>query len=524
MGVSTKSVLHASDVEIKHAEIGKKSSLTIIPKLGTKTQTRTLTSIAPVGANVQYGCHNCDIETVERGLLERVFMVKGPGGFVATPQPLVGAFDDLLSDFRNRLVRTVPSTTRLTRDEFVAQYKGRKHTLYRKAADSLNVCELERKDAYLKTFVKIEKINFTAKPDPAPRVIQPRTPRYNVELGRYLKPIEKPLYSGIDKIFGGPTVVKGMNGEQRGRLVAKCWSKFRDPVAVGLDASRFDQHVSVDALKYEHSIYNRLYRQPELRKILTWQIKNKGFANCDDGDAFYEIDGCRMSGDMNTSLGNVILMCSMMWTYLSTKGIKYRFINDGDDCILIIERCMLRRLDDLVEWFLQLGFEMERDEPVDVLEKIVFCQCQPVLGSDGTYRMVRDPRTCTAKDSITTKALREWEYDTYRKDLSDCGIALAGDMPVLGAFYDCLGRGATHNPRLSKDNARFYGGLALASKGMTLKRSPPTPETRSSFYLAFDITPDHQAAIEAEYDKIHISWSPIESLSPSIQHLSFMEF
>ena len=44
----------------------------------------------------------------------------------------------------------------------------------------------------------------TKKPDPAPRVIQPRNVRYNVEVGRYLRRFEHYLYRGIDEIWNGP--------------------------------------------------------------------------------------------------------------------------------------------------------------------------------------------------------------------------------------------------------------------------------------------------------------------------------
>ena len=112
------------------------------------------------------------------------------------------------------------------------------------AVESLKVSPIEEKDSYLNAFVKCEKINRTAKLDPAPRIIQPRKPRFNVCLGRYIKPIEHAIYRAIDKVFGSPTVVKGMNATERGLLLARKWARFSDPVAIGIDAKRFDQHVS----------------------------------------------------------------------------------------------------------------------------------------------------------------------------------------------------------------------------------------------------------------------------------------
>lgn len=45
-----------------------------------------------------------------------------------------------------------------------------------------------------------------------------------------------------------------------------------------------------------------------------------------------------MSGDMNTALGNCMLMCCLIISYLESKNIKYDFINNGDDAVLFLER------------------------------------------------------------------------------------------------------------------------------------------------------------------------------------------
>ena len=58
--------------------------------------------------------------------------------------------------------------------QFLDFYTGRRRSIYEGAVKSLEGLSVQRRDAYLKTFVKAEKINTTKKPDPAPRVIQPR--------------------------------------------------------------------------------------------------------------------------------------------------------------------------------------------------------------------------------------------------------------------------------------------------------------------------------------------------------------
>ena len=75
-------------------------------------------------------------------------------------------------------------------------YVGRKRGIYERAYTSLMVRAIGVRDAWVNTFVKAEKVNFDKKTDPAPRVIQPRSPRYNLEVGRYLKLYEKELFRG----------------------------------------------------------------------------------------------------------------------------------------------------------------------------------------------------------------------------------------------------------------------------------------------------------------------------------------
>jgi hypothetical protein len=58
------------------------------------------------------------------------------------------------------------------------------------------------KDAYLNSFVKGELVNLSdSKPDPAPRIIQPRSARYNVLVGCFLRPLEHKLYEAITEVF-----------------------------------------------------------------------------------------------------------------------------------------------------------------------------------------------------------------------------------------------------------------------------------------------------------------------------------
>jgi hypothetical protein len=471
---------------------------------------RVAHNLASMGTGVEFGVHNADVRTTLRGLLTRVFYHKVEGTWQRPQDPGFPTVHAILKKSRNALLRLTYPVAPYSYDQFVGCYVGRKRLVYEQAVESLLVRDVEQKDAFLQTFVKAEKLNLSAKPDPDPRVIQPRSPRYNAAVGVYIKACEKMIYRAIDRLWGRTTVMKGLNASERGRAILKVWNSFEKPVAVGADASRFDEHVKAGLLLMEHSVYKAIFRSKRLARLLSWQINNRGFARCADGDIKYKVWGSRMSGDMNTSLGNVLLMSLMMHAYAQTKSFDIALINDGDDCVLVCESRFADQLGDMSDWFRQLGMVMVTEEPVYELEKLVFCQAQPVW-VDGVYRMVRDPRVCLDKDLVTLRPIRsekDWRY--HRRAIAQCGLALAGDMPVYGEFYSALLRGTSHLDSIScRGGARqdvLDSGVSYLAQRMVTRYSGPSAASRVSFWKAFGITPDMQESIEALYAKHQCVW------------------
>jgi len=472
-----------------------------------KKTVRVSYTIETLSGRVLFGVHSSTMKNVLRGLRERVFAVERDGTLQRPPQPVPGSFQRL-HGFRNKIVRGVNAFPIEAR-AFAELYTGRRRAIYMKAVESLEVASVTRDDASLKTFVKCEKINFSSKPDPAPRVIQPRSPRYNVELGRYLKPLECRLLKRIGKVIQkdgkgvGPAVAKGVDAVQLGGIIAAKWASFDDPVAVGCDASRFDQHVSVEALEWEHGVYSRCFKQPgELQKLLSWQLHNKGRAFADDGVVKYEVEGCRMSGDMNTGLGNCLIMCGLVHTFMQESRIqRYDLINNGDDCVIFVERKDLCSVLEFGVWCRDFGFTMVMENPVDVLEQVEFCQMKPVLTSRG-YCMVRNHGTVFSKDSTTTHDMSDPKvFSAYCGAIGDCGMALAFDVPVQSAFYSAFCRaGRPSNMTVTGGMGWWRGALSKRS------RVAPTDETRYSYWLAFGVTPEEQIIMESQLDAISIMW------------------
>lgn len=462
--------------------------------------------------------HNNSLCNMVRAVAERVLYSVVDGEYVEKIQPDNGEVRRRLGYFR-QLVKTrtvVPAKVPL--HKVPGLYTGRHRTRAEQAVESLEIRPIEKRDANVKPFVKGNE--KTLKPgDPLPRLIQCRTPRYVVSCAQYLKRLEKPIFAAIADIWDEVTVAKGLNADETGRLAKQKYDKYQDCAMIGLDASKFDKHVSFEMLRdFEHACYTDLFpNEPELRTLLSWQLYNKGVGRTPQGTVHYTARGCRMSGDINTSLGNCLIMCAMVHAYARHTGVRLSLLNNGDDCVVFMEKRDTTRFSDGLDlWFAGLGFIMVAEAPVFDLEKMVFCQCQPVW-VDGNYRMMRDPRVAAAKDCRTVvdistpKGLAKWA-----QCVGDCGAALTDGLPVSRAYYSAmqrLGGGVKSNIALATG---MESGMAFLARRMNDKSRQISSHTRYSFWLAFGIVPDLQRRLESYYETVDLGYSkPIPLEGPT---------
>jgi len=256
-------------------------------------------------------------------------------------------------------------------------------------------------------------------------------------------------------------------------------------------------------LRWEHSIYLETfcYGRNWLKTLLEWQVDNHGIARLPDGRIDYRVVGRRMSGDMNTSLGNCILMSCMVHAYMRELRVKHSLANNGDDCVLILERKHLSKLKTLPDWFLKMGFNMKVEDPVYDLRQVSFCQVN-VLTSPSYNICVRNPHVVLSKDLHSTYPFtHEHQYEQWLIASGICGSTSHGGVPVLEQFYQSFPQGELTDKRAiaELDNWRKY---SIVGGG---KDVPISDEMRHSMWVAFNITPDAQVALEDMFRKIRFS-------------------
>lgn len=424
------------------------------------------------------------------------------GTWKPPPKPAQGAFSSPhFLAFRRAVVQHVGRVSPYTPKQFVETYVGAKRRMYAKATEALATHGARARHARIKAFIKVE---LHCKNGAVPRVISPRNPVYNAALGAYIKRVEKDVYAAIDAVYarkfgGSRTVFKGHSNAVLARDFARLGGAVARPAYVGLDAERFDQHVSAAALKYEHSFYNAIYRSPELARLLTMQIHNRCKAQAANGSITWRTKGGRMSGDMNTSLGNTLLMCAMMYAFLCEHGIRARLANNGDDCVLAVDHSDLPRLSRLGGWFTERGFTMKVEAPVYHIEQAEFCQSHCLEIKPGCYAFVRKHTSVASKDLHTTIALNTvGQGRAWAAAVADCGLASSHGVPVQAAFYQrlkqCNGQVAKRDQWVASEVARRREYILA---GARLPSGDVDTSARVSYALAFGLSPGEQRAIEA---------------------------
>lgn len=455
---------------------------------------------------------NSTIDTLTHAVVERAKLVKvAGGGFGSPPRPHAGVtYDSFLAAFEPSSLPSGPMTTA----EFISSRPGRKKRVYKEAVckvSGLHFATEAKRFSTTQFFIKVEKTeqqhtNYWTQETtkkPVPRLINPRHPLYNLELGKYTVQVEHQIYEDIGKMFGRPCIAKGMNYWERAATIKGHFDEFQDPVWVAGDASRFDQHTHTLSLKLEHKVLKRYYPgDRKLRHLLELQFGNRGFGFTSDGFLQAELGDMRMSGDMNTALGNCIISAALVWTRLHELGVRGYALVDGDDFGVVMERSDARRfMQGAGEWYLRYGYNIAWEEPVDVIEKVAFCQTHPIWTPDG-YVMCRDPHKVLNSDLCGySQCQSDKYYLALVAAIGEAGCSIAAGMPILQEFYRTAVRLGKRNDKVKLiEFEKYWYGQYLAR--LTSRARPVHWRTRVSFELAYGCPPHVQEQIEQSFQYI----------------------
>jgi hypothetical protein len=446
---------------------------------------------------------------------ERVFYVDAEGTTVPTCKRLAKDLDGLV----DQVVSACPVPSRATGSQFLATRTGSKRKMYEQARENLllkprTLSTLSR----LSFFTKWESTVHSKKQ--VPRIVSPRSFEFNYLLGKYIRPVEHDIFNALSSLFGSDVVVaKGLTQQQKGNLIAR---KLVGRVAVGLDASRFDQTIRETLLGVEHSLYNKLYQGDRLlSSLLKCQLKNAGSARCLDGVLTADIGAMRCSGDQNTSLGNCVVSCLLAKLYFVEHAIDGDVLNDGDDLIMFVPEQSLPLLSDLEDWYLQWGLRMKIEEPAREPEQVEFCQSRPVWTPSG-YVLVRNPKKAFNTDySGATKVTALGDYLVHLRNVGVCGLSMAAGIPLYQEFYSAGVRfGRTGKFDKSELGGVYYQARLQWQAGHLSRTVAIDTMTRVSFEKAFGIPAHTQLDIEEWFKAATFSGCLIDSANLQVDNFN----
>jgi len=379
-----------------------------------------------------------------------------------------------------------------SRQQVVNQYSGRYRRRYAKAMTELKTLSLNHKDFMNKGFVKADKEN-TKDISKASRLIQYMKETGALEMGRFTHAVELDIYSLQDK-YGTKIFGKGGNLHEIAEDMVRKKSNFLDPVYLLLDASKFDAHVSDLMLKSVAKWYPRLLQLPKQRKYVAWlwqhTITNYGFTA---GGIRFKTHGTRMSGHMDTGLGNSLIMFAMITSYLKVVGItKYSMSVNGDDSVVMIERSDVVRARD-ISIFKRFGFNM-KFEMTDDFSQMDYCQTRPVKTKYG-WILARAPDRILGRVGWSVTKFSKAKRKDYLFSLGKGEQAINYGLPIGYALGKALVRAAPHGKMMDITRKRYisYTRQRYWASG---EDAVIDDETRMSYYEAWGIAPEEQIAIE----------------------------
>lgn len=402
-----------------------------------------------------------------------------------------------------KLARRMPRSEPQELGEFALEYSGAKRDKYLNAAKEVRAFGLSKSDYYVTMFVKPDRLDPTIKTNPDPRPIQFRHPRYCVLLAQYIKAIEPSLYAlHYQTKFTSSTrmIAKGLNQFQRASLLRSKWNRFHCPRSASIDGERFDKHMNTELLKVEHYLYSMLLPSKEFATLLKAQLLNRGFSK--DG-VKYVANGRRMSGEMNTALGNCAIMIMMVLTVMLPLRIPFEIMDDGDDCLIIYESPTHSLVVGAIASMTEFGLKVKLENIADSLENVKFCQSQPVLTAKG-WKFCRNPFRVMSNSMVGLKwlTLNTRSRQKHLNGIAECELVLNKGVPVLHAFAAALRRNANISTYTVDHESGEYLKYMRELKAFAKVDEvvPITEEARLSFSRAFGVTPEQQVEYELRLD------------------------
>jgi len=357
---------------------------------------------------------------------------------------------------------------------------------YFHALEDVRFLSLPRQHRLVKVFTKNETYEDDTEED---GILKP----YKYHRGIYARVDQFKMYCGLafqtvsEVVFHHPDFIKKIDVRDRpNRMVEKLvpgWHAYETDFT-SMEGSISKEIFDVEFLFYRHILpgyrnWNEIYR------VLTGKnkIRSKDF-QC-------SVNACRMSGEMNTSVGNGLINWSLLRFIAYVSGADIRMFVEGDDGIMTTNKPLL------VDWFAKLGFKVKLEEVPDFRDAS-FCGLRMSRNND----VLVDPRKILVNFSWSSSKLAtgsERVRQALLRGKAQCLLYEYPNCPIvteLGKAY--VGEGPEayafdwyHEDLKRQITSRKEETIEMVRRGISY-------ETRLDFERFYQVPIDLQLRIESE--------------------------
>lgn len=290
--------------------------------------------------------------------------------------------------------------------------------------EQIRAAGLNKPNDLVEFFQKIEQLDDCKHP----RAIQARVDEFKAAAGPWIAAFEMKCRESL------PIFIKGLTPQQKAEKIDRLYQ--RALTAFELDFSRFDRSLTVDLLEAtEHRIYKHCLPEP-IARLMTMQLNSRVRTR---NNAAYVVNGTRMSGDVNTSIGNCLVVACLM---LALKLPLDSFLVEGDDMLAVVTEKEKARIDASILEAAGLSPKIRFIET----QQAEFCSRRLIPTILGP-RLCRDPRREVARVGYSIHS--ESDRDKLLR-----GVHEWQGIPMMGPVYE-QALGNTPTPITSEARIAF---------------------------------------------------------------------
>lgn len=332
----------------------------------------------------------------------------------------------------------------------------------------------------------------------APRFISSREDKAKVWLGPIFHDIEQVLYSiehNHERVF-----VKGLTPHER---VEKIDRMFGNRDVYVTDYSAFETHFYPEMMKaVELQVYKvLLHNRPdelELVKVIT------GVNRCVGKYHSFELPGVRMSGEMNTSVGNGISNYLFMLFACKKAGLNIlNMIVEGDDGLVEVDGEICPKI------FEDMGLEIKMEKTKPSIAS--FCGC---VFDAKTRHNFGHPLEALAKFSWTPKKALGYNARRLRELMVAKAYSLCAEFPGVPIIWVVCDLVLSNNPSVKYCRAiKYLDRWKASNMRLTDEVKRPSADDRAFFQELTGITVGEQVEIESQLRRTYPTMN-----SPTLLH------